>query len=242
MSQAPQPRLRPGAAHRRARQLLASGRRVVLGLAGPPGVGKSTFADGLVEALRADGDEVALVPMDGFHIAHAALTERGLETVKGAPGTFDVAGYVALLGRLRDSPEETVWAPRFDRGLEDAIAASNPVEPSVRLVVTEGNYLLLQQGAWSRVRPLLDECWYLHVDDAVRQSRLVSRHRHHGRSEAEARRWALGNDESNAGIVVGTRGAADAVVDLGGAAPTHAAPTDVAAGERESRCRPAGDG
>jgi len=201
-------------AHDRALTMLAPGSRSVLGLAGPPGAGKSTFAEKLVGDLRAAGHPVALLPMDGFHLAHSVLVERGLEGVKGAPETFDAAGYVALLRRLRDPGEDTVWAPRFDRALEDAIAGSIPIPKEVRLVVTEGNYLLLDHGPWAEVRRLLDQCWFLEVDSSLRRRRLASRHARHGRPAVEARERALGSDEANARVVWATRSRADAALRL----------------------------
>jgi pantothenate kinase len=189
--------------------------RTILGLAGAPGSGKSTWAARLVDRLSALGHRVALVPMDGFHLAHAVLTASGDVAVKGAPRTFDAAGYVALLTRLRAAGDEVVWAPRFDRDLEDAIAGSIAVGPEVDVVVTEGNYLLLAEHPWSRVRELLDECWYVDVPDTLRRERLAARHRSHGRSDAEAWERTDGSDEVNARLVVASRGRADAVVTPG---------------------------
>ncbi|HWD81935.1 MAG TPA: nucleoside/nucleotide kinase family protein [Kribbella sp.] len=186
----------------------------MLGLAGSPGAGKSTYAEHLVRDLAAEGHPVALVPMDGFHLAHAQLVELGLTTVKGAPQTFDVDGYLALLHRLRTPTGRTIWAPRFDRDLEDPIAAAIPVTDDIRLVLTEGNYLLLDQGPWATVRSLLDECWFLELDPAVRRHRLTARHVRHGRSEAEARARTAGSDEANARLVDTTRVRADAFVSI----------------------------
>ncbi|MFI1396999.1 nucleoside/nucleotide kinase family protein [Streptomyces sp. NPDC020681] len=194
----------------RARGLAAAGRRFVLGIAGAPGAGKSTLAEHLVEAL--DGRAV-LVPMDGFHLAQAELQRLGRAGRKGAPDTFDAAGYAALLARLRSpAPGETVYAPAFDRTLEEAVAGSIPVAPEVPLVVTEGNYLLHDEGPWSRLRPLLDEVWYLEIDDAVRVSRLVDRHVRFGKPRSYAERWVHESDERNARLVARGRNRADYVV------------------------------
>jgi pantothenate kinase len=205
-------RLDPRSAHTRAVALLHVRRRSLLGITGSPGAGKSTYAESLVNDLTAAGHPVALVPMDGFHLAHSALVARGLEAIKGAPTTFDVGGYVAMLRRLREPDGETVWAPRFDRDLEDAIAASLPIPDEARLIVTEGNYLLLDQGPWAQVRPLLDECWYLEIDHAVRRERLLARHVRHGRGAADAQLRTDGSDEANAQLISATRRRADAIL------------------------------
>ncbi|KGM12706.1 nucleoside/nucleotide kinase family protein [Cellulomonas bogoriensis] len=183
--------------------------RVVLGLAGPPGAGKSTLAARLVEAAAG---RAVLVPMDGFHLAQVELERLGRTHRKGAPDTFDAAGYVALLRRLRAPGPDVVYAPEFDRALEEPVAGAIPVGPDVPLVVTEGNYLLLDDGPWAQVRPLLDECWYVDLDDVVRLDRLTARHVAFGKSPQAARRWATGPDEANARLVADTRARADVVV------------------------------
>lgn len=191
----------------RARALAADGPRRILGLAGAPGAGKSTLAAALVAGLGADA---VLVPMDGFHLADPELRRLGRWEDKGAPDTFDAAGYVALLRRLASPrPGETVYAPEFDRGLEAAIAGSIPVPAEVPLVVTEGNYLLLDADPWREVRELLDESWYVDVDPTVRRAWLAARHERHGRGAAESRARTLGPDEANARLVAGTAGRAD---------------------------------
>lgn len=191
---------------RRAASLADAGRRVVLGVAGPPGAGKSTVAAAVVHAL---GPAAAvLVPMDGFHLAGAALRRLGRAERKGAPDTFDRAGFVALLARLRDASRETVWAPEFRREIEEPVAGAIAVDPAVPLVVTEGNYLLL----WAEVRPLLDECWWAAVPDPVRLERLTDRHVAYGKEAAAARAWAEGPDEANARLVAPGRVLADLVV------------------------------
>ncbi|NYJ02806.1 pantothenate kinase [Nocardioides thalensis] len=194
----------------RARGLIAPGRRSVLGLAGPPGAGKSTLAAELVADL---GEAAVVVPLDGFHLHDDELARLGRADRKGAPDTFDVAGYVALLRRLRS--EDVVYAPLFDREREQSLAGAIPVLPEHRLVVTEGNYLLLDQPGWRDVRPLLDECWYVDLDDAVRVERLVSRHEGHGRTRRAAEEWVTRSDEANARLVVPTRERADLVVTAG---------------------------
>ncbi|MET9092250.1 nucleoside/nucleotide kinase family protein [Streptomyces cyaneofuscatus] len=196
----------------RARRLAQTGRRRILGIAGPPGAGKSTVAQRLVEALEG---RAALVPMDGFHLAGAELERLGRADRKGAPDTFDAAGYAALLRRLRDpDPDHAVYAPAFDRALEEPVAGALAVTPDVPLVITEGNYLLLDEGPWAPVRGLLDEVWFLELDPEVRVRRLVERHVRYGKPPAYARAWVERSDEANARLVERGRGRADVVVRL----------------------------
>ncbi|UYQ66711.1 nucleoside/nucleotide kinase family protein [Streptomyces peucetius] len=202
----------PGHLLERARRLALPRHRRILGIAGAPGAGKSTLAERLVEAL--DGLAV-LVPMDGFHLAQQELARLGRAGRKGAPDTFDAAGYAALLARLRDQdPAGTVYAPAFDRVLEEPVAGSVPVTAGVPLVVTEGNYLLHDEGDWARVRPLLDEAWFLELDEQVRVRRLVDRHVRFGKERPFAERWVRDSDEANARLVRRGRDRADLVVEL----------------------------
>ena len=192
---------------KRIEALLASGSRRVLGLVGAPGAGKSTLAQQLKHLL---GDKVVVVPMDGYHLAHDELVRLGRLNRKGAHDTFDSAGYVALLRRLRSNvPGETVYAPEFDRTLEQPVAGAIGVDSTVPLVITEGNYLLLEQGAWANVKALLDEVWYVEVDDTLRRSRLVGRHRRFGRDEQDAIAWVQNTDEPNARLIEATAARAD---------------------------------
>ncbi|WP_108988434.1 nucleoside/nucleotide kinase family protein [Streptomyces coelicoflavus] len=201
----------------RARRLPRDGRRAILGIAGSPGSGKSTLAAHLVRELNGSGEPwVAHVPMDGFHLADAELDRLGRRDRKGAPDTFDAAGYAALLERLREERAGTggdiVYAPGFERVLEQPVAGALPVPPAARLVVTEGNYLLLDTGAWARVRPRLDEVWFCELEETERVRRLVARHERFGKSPADAAAWALGPDRRNAELVAATRHRADLVV------------------------------
>ncbi|GAA4828944.1 nucleoside/nucleotide kinase family protein [Saccharopolyspora rosea] len=195
---------------KRARALAETGRRRVLGIAGAPGAGKGTVAERLLAEL---GPAAVLVPMDGFHLAEAELRRLGRHDRKGAPDTFDAAGYVALLRRIREAGPDTVYAPEFHREVEESYAGAIPVPPDVPLVITEGNYLLLDSHPWSPVRELLDEAWFLAPDDDLRVQRLVDRHVRYGRSPDEAREWVLRSDERNAALVSPTRIRADLVVD-----------------------------
>ncbi|MBM7441155.1 nucleoside/nucleotide kinase family protein [Streptomyces sp. HB132] len=199
----------------RALRLAAGGRRRILGIAGAPGAGKSTLAAQLVEGLQGCA---VLVPMDGFHLAGAELERLGRADRKGAPDTFDAAGYAALLRRLRDpGGPDPVYAPAFDRALEEPVAGSVCVPADIPLVVTEGNYLLLDEGPWAPVRGLLDEAWFLDADPGSRVNRLVDRHVRFGKSRPYAERWVAGSDERNARLVERHRDRADLVVRLGSA-------------------------
>lgn len=194
---------------RRVERLTRPGRRTLVGLTGPPGAGKSTVA----RALRARlGESAALVGMDGFHLAQGELERLGRADRKGAPDTFDSYGYAALLSRLRANTEPVVYAPLFDRRLEDAIAGSVAIEQGTPVVITEGNYLLLRRDGWTAAAAQLDAIWYLEVPDDLRRARLVRRHRRYGRSPEDARTWALVRDERNADVIRSCLHLADLVV------------------------------
>jgi pantothenate kinase len=183
----------------------------LIGIAGAPGSGKSTYAERLVAARVAAGVSAVHLPMDGFHLADLALTALGLLDRKGAPETFDAWGYAALLHRVR-AADRVVWAPAFERDLEQPVAGSIAVPPGAELVVTEGNYLLLPGAEWRAVRAELDEVWFLDCPDDVRRERLVARHVRFGKSPEEARAWVSRVDEANAALVDASRQAADRVV------------------------------
>ena len=184
--------------------------RRLIGISGAPGAGKSTYAARLAEQLS---PAAIVVPMDGFHLAGRELERLGRADRKGALDTFDVDGYVDLLDRLRRATS-TVYAPEFRRDLEEPIAGAIAVEAHHTTVITEGNYLLLEDGGWERVRPLLDECWYVECDEVERVARLVERHVAHGRSPDAARRWVEHTDEPNARLIEATRPRADRVVGV----------------------------
>ncbi|MEU9042859.1 MULTISPECIES: nucleoside/nucleotide kinase family protein [unclassified Kitasatospora] len=176
-----------------------SNARTILGLVGPPGAGKSTLARHLVaEVERAEGPgTAAYVPLDGFHLSGAQLGRLGLTHRKGAPATFDAHGYVALLRRIAADRFQDIYVPDFDRTLDEPVAARHVVRPRSRLVITEGNYLASADSPWPDARRLLRELWYVHTDDAVREERLLGRHRAGGRDETTAHQWVTGNDHPN---------------------------------------------
>ena len=193
----------------RANDLLTGGRRCILGITGTPGAGKSTVTSALLEAL---GDRAVVVGMDGFHLANSELIRLGRRDRKGAPDTFDVDGYVALLGRLSVQTSGTIYAPRFDRELEDSIGSSVAIDAGAQLVITEGNYLLHDGHGWDAVRPFLDEVWFLDVEPDERRRRLTSRRIGHGHPADEASAWVRDVDEPNARIVETGRQRADLIV------------------------------
>lgn len=197
-------------------------RRVLVGVTGAPGGGKTTLVEALVAALRdvpppghVPGRWIAHVPMDGFHLADSALESLGVRDRKGAAETFDAHGYVALLRRLRADGRETVWAPSFERDLEQPLAGSIGIAPTARLVLTEGNYLLLDDDPWPAVAAELDRVWFVDPPEDVRLERLVARHVRFGKSPEHARQWVQDVDEPNARLVQASRSRAHRVVDAG---------------------------
>jgi pantothenate kinase len=201
----------------------ADGERVVIGIAGSPGAGKSTLAVALVAALNArreasaarglpTGARAAYVPMDGFHLANTTLDRLGLRERKGALKTFDGWGFLALLTRLRRETGHTVYAPGFDRAVDEPVAGEIAIEPAARIVVVEGNYLLCEVEPWGRVREQLDEAWFCEAPERERMSRLITRHLDGGRTRDAAEAWAREVDGANARLIEATRHRADLVV------------------------------
>lgn len=190
--------------------LTGGAERVIVGITGAPGAGKSTAAKTLARRCVTQGVPTVVVPMDGFHLAQSVLEAHGWGAVKGAPHTFDAAGYVALVERIRRERRWTVWAPAFERPLEDPVAGSIEVTPDTRLVITEGNYLLSPEQPWSQLPALLDAVWYVDTPDQVRLDWLIARRRRYGATMQEATDLALGPDERNAELVRSTRCRADA--------------------------------
>ncbi|MGD8195153.1 nucleoside/nucleotide kinase family protein [Herbiconiux sp. P18] len=195
----------------RCRALIAGGERRILGIAGTPGAGKSTLCAALIAGL---GGEAVLVGQDGFHFANQELERLGRRARKGAPDTFDVDGYVALLGRLAAPDAPTVYAPVFDRALEESIGSAVPVPAEAVLVITEGNYLLSDEHGWAGVRQHLSESWFVDVSPEVRHDRLVRRRVSFGHSPSDSDEWVREVDEKNAEIVDATRGNADLLLHL----------------------------
>ncbi|WP_102144194.1 nucleoside/nucleotide kinase family protein [Mycobacterium hubeiense] len=194
----------------RVSALLSRKRRVILGITAPPGAGKTRLAVSVASAF----DDAVHLPMDGFHLADAELARLGILDRKGAIDTFDGYGYVAVLQRIQGLPSHTVYAPAFDRDIEQPIAGSIPVAPSTRLVVTEGNYLLDGQAPWPLVRGLLTETWFIDVPRDERRRRLIARHIEFGKSPQQAEAWVREVDDVNAERIEKARDKADLVIPL----------------------------
>jgi len=162
-----------------------------------------------------------VVPLDGFHLAQAVIDARGLSGRKGAPETFDGWGFANLVARMTSAAGDTiVYAPLFDRSIEEPVAGAIPVGPGDSLVIVEGNYLLLDEPPWDQIRPALDLCVYLELDDETRVRRLVERHVRHGKTSTEAERFVLNSDERNAQLIKSTCDRADFIVRMDPTAPT----------------------
>lgn len=203
----------------RARRRASGGTRFLLGITGAPGAGKSTAAQAIVTAL---GGQAALVGMDAFHLSNEVLATHGSRGRKGAPDTFDPWGYAHLLQRLKCQQEPIVYAPVFDRRLEESIGCAIAVGRDVPLIVTEGNYLLLDADGWREGKEAIDQVWYLDTGNEERQRRLIQRHEAFGKPIAEAEAWAMGSDQRNADIVESSRERADLIINLVG---TYQSPT-----------------
>lgn len=196
------------------------GGRAIVGLCGPPGAGKSTTAFRLRDALGTE--RVAVVQLDGFHLATAVIAGTPLAARRGAVDTFDAGGFASLVERVRANDEPVVYAPSFERDLEEPINASVAVRREHDAVIVEGNYLLAEGPEWARVRSCLDEVWYLHTDPRLRLPRLVQRHVASGKSPAAADEWVAGSDEVNARLIASTADRADRLLDVSALPPPHA--------------------
>ena len=186
--------------------------RYLIGIVGKPGAGKSTLSAYLLEELHSS--EVTVVPMDGYHLSNAVLQALGRADRKGATDTFDVAGFASLLQRIRDEKSVDVYYPVFDRSIEESIAAQGVVTKETKVVIVEGNYLLHDSGGWEVIAELLDELWFIEVDDEKRLERLIARHIAFGKSPADAQSWSRGSDEVNARTIATGISRAHAVIAL----------------------------
>ena len=181
--------------------------RFLIALAGPPGAGKSTLSDALVHAL---GAQSRVVPMDGFHLDDIVLNARGMRSRKGAPETFDVAGFIHLIKRLREESEIAI--PVFDRSMELSRAAADIIQPNDRYLIVEGNYLLLNEGRWAELAPMFDLTIWIDVSLEELDRRLVDRWAYYGKSPAETRAWIDNNDMPNIRRTIENSRQADVVI------------------------------
>ena len=190
------------------------GGRTIVGITGSPGAGKTTLAKRLVAHINDGTDDTSAVylPMDGFHLANATLDRLGLRDRKGAIATFDGWGFVALLGRVLAERDHPVYAPSFERTVDEGIAGEIAVPAAAQIVIVEGNYLLVDQEPWNRIPDLLAEAWFCETAADERLSRLVERHTRHGRSPEAALEWASSVDGANALLIEPTKQRADLVV------------------------------
>ena len=189
-----------------------SSERVLIGIIGKPGAGKSTLSKFLMAKLPKEF--VTVVPMDGYHLSNKVLKDLKRADRKGAPDTFDVAGFISLVKRIRTEQTQNIYYPIFDRAIEESIAAQGVVTSATKVVIVEGNYLLHDDGGWEVCNDLLDESWMVDVDDDKRISRLISRHIAYGKDPEAAKAWAKGTDEVNAKLIERGRNRADFVVAI----------------------------
>lgn len=182
--------------------------RVLIGVVGKPGAGKSTVTEKLKELLPAK--EARVLSQDGYHLSNSQLQELGRANRKGAPDTFDPRSFTELLKRVSQDSLNDIYFPIFHREIEESIAAEGVITPETKIVLVEGNYLLLDSHGWEGVATYLDEVWYLKIDDELRLKRLVARHIEFGKEPDFAHAWAHGTDEVNAKIIEATSRRADA--------------------------------
>ena len=177
----------------------AASTRMIIGIVGKPGGGKSTLSRFLLKGM--DPSLVSVVPMDGFHLSNKVLKELGKSDRKGAQDTFDVKGFTTLIARIKSDGTDPIYYPVFDRSIEESIAGQGVVYPSTRVVIVEGNYLMHDRDGWQEVAPLLDQSWYAFLDEDLRISRLISRHIAFGKDPESAKAWAKGSDQVNAELI-----------------------------------------
>ncbi|WP_288426532.1 nucleoside triphosphate hydrolase [uncultured Agrobacterium sp.] len=191
----------------------AQSKRFILAIAGPPGAGKSTLADALRDSLISRGELAEVLPMDGFHMDNGILESRGLRPRKGAPETFDVRGFIDIVKAVRQADEE-VLVPVFDRSREIALASARAISPSTRFILAEGNYLLLDEAPWDRLRDSFDMSIFVGPSYEVLGQRLRDRWIGYGLDEAAIQAKLYENDLPNGKRVVEHSRAADISIDI----------------------------
>lgn len=201
----------------RATAASQANQRTIIGLTGSPGSGKTTIAKLLVHAINAqlgagNAHYAVHLPMDGFHLANDTLHKLGIHHRKGAIDTFDGWGYLALLNRIQNETSHVVYAPEFDRNFEEGIAGHIEIHPETRLVITEGNYLLIDREPWASTREVAAEIWFCATPEAERVRRLISRHQQFGMEHEPAEQWAINVDGANAKIIEPTKARADLII------------------------------
>lgn len=189
-------------------QRAGTAQRFIIGLAGPPGSGKTTLANDLCKTLLDKGEQAVVVPMDGYHFDDIVLNKRGHRSRKGAYYTFDAPGFVHLISRIKTG-EPDIAIPVFDRTMELSRAAADVIDGATRFIIVEGLYLLLKREPWSALKPLFDVSVFLDVPSAELERRLTQRILHHGHDEAYAKNWIASNDMLNADEVINNSDTAD---------------------------------
>jgi len=186
--------------------------RTIIGIVGKPGAGKSTVVAEIQKQFSPE--EVAIIPMDGYHLSNDELIQLNRRDRKGAPDTFDVEGFTSLIAKVKNELDQEHTFPIFHREIEASKADEGRVSIKARVIVIEGNYLFSDEHNWSGVFPLLDQSWFIEIDDEVRMQRLIARHIKYGKSPQEAESWSKGSDEANAKFITETAHKAQRIIKL----------------------------
>jgi pantothenate kinase len=187
-------------------------KRIIIGIVGKPGAGKSTVGQEVSKRFKYPA--VSTLSMDGYHLSNEELAALGRLDRKGAPDTFDSKGFTALIRSLKTQGSEAIRFPIFHREIEASIADEGIIEPEAKVIIVEGNYLLASDHGWGEVRELLDETFFISIDEQLRLERLIARHIRYGKSPDDAKAWSLGSDEANASYIERTRHLATNFLEL----------------------------